>query len=317
MSWHERSRHQLPVFVLYGDPGLWSSGRVRLLSTCRSPASPACRTRRECLPARCQFGRCGSGPRAQGAMRPSSRPSSWRLRPWLAGRRRRWSPTDRQADAQFLPTFPIQATRNSWPSWQLSTCGGRRPRPVMMLVPRQLRVVPATVHIPLARWQAAHAAIAGRDHQDHGHRPCPGLRHRQATHRRCGAQSTRGEGGLIGSEEASLIVPAVAELAAEGIAVTGPHSADTLFHAEARTAYDAAIAMYHEQALIPAEDAGLRPGGERDAGAAVRAHLADHGTAYALAGTARPARAASLPRCASPPSSAPARQGRQRPPCGH
>ena len=62
----------------------------------------------------------------------------------------------------------------------------------------------------------------------------------------------------MGREEIETIAPAIAELRAEGLSVTGPHSADTLFHAEARRGYDAVIAMYHDQALIPLEDAWLR-----------------------------------------------------------
>ena len=115
-----------------------------------------------------------------------------------------------------------------------------RPRPVMMLVADELKVVPATVHIPLSAVPRAltRALIVETVYiteaervQDFG----------MATPRIAvaGLNPHAGEGGLIGSEEADVIGPAIAELAAEGLTVSGPHSADTLFHAEARSTYDA------------------------------------------------------------------------------
>ena len=78
-----------------------------------------------------------------------------------------------------------------------------------------------------------------------------------------------------------MIAPAIAELAAEGIAVTGPHSADTLFHAEARRAYDAAIAMYHDQALIPLKTLAFDRGVNVTLGLPFVRTSPDHGTAFA------------------------------------
>jgi 4-hydroxythreonine-4-phosphate dehydrogenase len=161
----------------------------------------------------------------------------------------------------------------------------------MMLVAEELKVVPATVHIPLAAVPAAltrpllletvritAAALAG----DFGiERPRIAI---------AGLNPHAGEGGLIGTEERDVIAPAVAELAAEGIAVAGPHSADTLFHAEARATYDAAIAMYHDQALIPLKTLAFDRGVNVTLGLPFVRTSPDHGTAYALAGTgnARP-----------------------------
>jgi 4-hydroxythreonine-4-phosphate dehydrogenase len=96
-----------------------------------------------------------------------------------------------------------------------------------------------------------------------------------------------GEQGLIGSEEASVIAPAVAEMARQGLAVSGPHSADTLFHEEARRAYDAAIAMYHDQALIPLKTLAFDRGVNLTLGLPFVRTSPDHGTAYALAGTGK------------------------------
>ena len=84
-----------------------------------------------------------------------------------------------------------------------------------------------------------------------------------------------------------MIAPAVAELAAEGIAVTGPHSADTLFHAEARGHYDAAVAMYHDQALIPIKTLAFDRGVNVTLGLPFVRTSPDHGTAFELAGTGK------------------------------
>jgi 4-hydroxythreonine-4-phosphate dehydrogenase len=161
-------------------------------------------------------------------------------------------------------------------------------RPVMMLAADDLKVVPTTVHIPLvsvprtltrelllATIRIVAAALA----QDFGIR-APRLAV-------CGLNPHAGEGGMIGSEEVSVIEPAIADAAAEGILVTGPHSADTLFHAEARAAYDAAIAMYHDQALIPLKTLAFDRGVNVTLGLPFVRTSPDHGTAVALAGTGK------------------------------
>jgi 4-hydroxythreonine-4-phosphate dehydrogenase len=96
-----------------------------------------------------------------------------------------------------------------------------------------------------------------------------------------------GEGGLIGSEEADVIAPAIAEVAATGIAVTGPYSADTLFHERARATYDAAVTMYHDQALIPVKTLAFDRGVNVTLGLPFVRTSPDHGTAFELAGTGR------------------------------
>src|SRR5262245_703457 len=161
-------------------------------------------------------------------------------------------------------------------------------RPVMMLVADELKVVPATVHIPLAEVPRAlsRALIAGTGrivaralHADFGI-----AKPRIAV---AGLNPHAGEGGLIGAEEADIIAPAIAELAGEGLAVTGPCSADSLFHAEARQSYDAAIAMYHDQALIPLKTLAFDRGVNVTLGLPFVRTSPDHGTAFALAGTGK------------------------------
>ncbi|MEL7011959.1 MAG: 4-hydroxythreonine-4-phosphate dehydrogenase PdxA, partial [Pseudomonadota bacterium] len=123
---------------------------------------------------------------------------------------------------------------------------------VMMLASEQLRVVPATIHIPLQEVPSAltpqtlettiritQAALM----RDFG-LPSPRLAV-------AGLNPHAGEGGNMGTEEVSWIGPLLETLREQGFDVKGPMSADTMFHAEAREGYDAAIAMYHDQALIP------------------------------------------------------------------
>jgi 4-hydroxythreonine-4-phosphate dehydrogenase len=165
---------------------------------------------------------------------------------------------------------------------------GRSFRPVMLLAAAELKVVPATVHIPIAAVPArltspllvetmrtTAAALAS----DFGI-PRPRLAV-------CGLNPHAGEDGLIGGEEEAIIRPAIAEVAAEGLAVSGPFPADTLFSAEARRGYDAAIAMYHDQALIPIKTIAFDRGVNVTLGLPFVRTSPDHGTAFALAGTGR------------------------------
>jgi 4-hydroxythreonine-4-phosphate dehydrogenase len=160
--------------------------------------------------------------------------------------------------------------------------------PVMMLAAPELRVVPATVHIPLAavprRLTRAliveTGRISARALVEDFAVPVPRI---AVT----GLNPHAGEDGLIGREEAEIIAPAIAELRSKGFAVTGPHSADSLFHEEARRGYDAAIAMYHDQALIPLKTLAFDRGVNVTLGLPFVRTSPDHGTACALAGTGR------------------------------
>ena len=88
-------------------------------------------------------------------------------------------------------------------------------------------------------------------------------------------------------------MPAIRNLQAEGMAITGPHAADTLFHEAARRGYDAAIAMYHDQALIPIKTLAFDEGVNVTLGLPFVRTSPDHGTAFSIAGTGN-ASAASL-----------------------
>jgi 4-hydroxythreonine-4-phosphate dehydrogenase len=161
-------------------------------------------------------------------------------------------------------------------------------RVVMMLACPGLRVVPATIHIPLA--EVPHALTA-RLLEDTIRLTRAGLIRdfgiaapRLAV---AGLNPHAGEGGAMGREEIDLIIPVLDRLRAEGFLLDGPKSADTMFHAAARSRYDAAIAMYHDQALIPVKTIDFAGGVNVTLGLPFIRTSPDHGTAFDIAGQGR------------------------------
>lgn len=155
---------------------------------------------------------------------------------------------------------------------------------IMMLAIEDLRVVPVTVHVALKDVASAlrseaiveAARVTARAlKQDFG----------IASPRLAVAALNphAGEQGKMGGEEATIIAPAVAQLKAEGIAAAGPSPADTLFHAAARTRYDAALCMYHDQALIPLKTLDFARGVNVTLGLPFVRTSPDHGTAFDIA----------------------------------
>ena len=158
-------------------------------------------------------------------------------------------------------------------------------RPVMMIAGPQLRVVPVTIHIPLSEVPSALTADLIRET---ARITAAGLARdfgiaapRLAV---CGLNPHAGEGGAIGREEIETIAPAIEQLRAEGLAVTGPHPADALFHAAARGRYDAVLGMYHDQVLIPAKTLDFDDGVNVTLGLPFVRTSPDHGTAFDIAG---------------------------------
>jgi len=96
-----------------------------------------------------------------------------------------------------------------------------------------------------------------------------------------------GEGGQLGREEVEIIGPAISAIAAEGWRVSGPHPADTMFHAGARANYDAALCMYHDQALIPIKALHFEEAVNVTLGLPIVRTAPDHGTAFDIAGQDR------------------------------
>jgi 4-hydroxythreonine-4-phosphate dehydrogenase len=158
-------------------------------------------------------------------------------------------------------------------------------RAVMMLASDKLRVVPLTIHMPIAK---VPGAISKQAVFETGEIILTALRRdfgilnpRLAV---AGLNPHAGEGGVLGDEEESVIAPAIAALKARGFHVRGPLSADTLFHDEARKTYDAALCMYHDQALIPIKSLSFWDGVNVTLGLPIVRTSPDHGTALDIAG---------------------------------
>ena len=96
-----------------------------------------------------------------------------------------------------------------------------------------------------------------------------------------------GEDGTLGEEDTTIVAPAVAQLRKQGIDAAGPLPADTLFHEKARAGYDAALCMYHDQALIPIKTLAFDHGVNVTLGLPFVRTSPDHGTAFDLAGTGK------------------------------
>ena len=158
-------------------------------------------------------------------------------------------------------------------------------RVVMMLASEQLRVVPATIHIALSEVPSALTPDLLRDTINitaKGLRDRFGINHPRIAV--AGLNPHAGEGGKMGQEELEWIAPLIAGLPTDAYTVTGPHPADTLFHAAARAHYDVAIAMYHDQALIPIKTLDFDRGVNVTLGLPFIRTSPDHGTALDIAG---------------------------------
>ena len=165
-------------------------------------------------------------------------------------------------------------------------CGIARENAVMMLAGPTLRVVPITTHIPLAdvpglltvELIVAKARVTARGLQRSFGIERPRLAF-------AGLNPHAGEGGAIGREELDVVAPAIAQLVDEGIDAVGPLAADSMFHARARAGYDAAMCLYHDQALIPLKALHFDEGVNMTLGLPIVRTSPDHGTAFGIAGT--------------------------------
>ena len=164
-------------------------------------------------------------------------------------------------------------------------CGVSRDNAVMMLAGPTLRVVPVTTHLALADVPAnlnIERIVAKARTTARGLTRDYGIDHPRLAV--AGLNPHAGEEGALGREEIDIIAPAVELLRAEGIDAFGPLAPDALFHPRARATYDAAICMYHDQALIPLKALHFDEGVNITLGLPVVRTSPDHGTAFALAG---------------------------------
>jgi len=167
----------------------------------------------------------------------------------------------------------------------LGELAGTGVAPVMMLACPELRVVPVTVHEALAKAIArlnpslimqTTRIVAAALRRDFGI-AAPRLAV-------AGLNPHAGEAGTMGREEIDIIAPAIAALRAEGIDARGPMPPDTMFTALARPGYDAAICLYHDQALIPIKTIDMAGGVNVTLGLSIIRTSPDHGTALDIAG---------------------------------
>jgi 4-hydroxythreonine-4-phosphate dehydrogenase len=157
--------------------------------------------------------------------------------------------------------------------------------PVMMLVSPDLRVVPITLHASLRRMldmitiprivDVCH--VTAKAMQDYWGIAKPRLAI-------AGLNPHAGEDGTMGEEEVKIIAPAIAQLQAEGLDVSGPLAADSMFTPDARRRYDVAMGMYHDQVLTPLKTLDMSHGVNITLGLPIIRTSPDHGTAFAIAG---------------------------------
>jgi len=171
---------------------------------------------------------------------------------------------------------------------ELAAGNGGAPQPVMLLWSPALAVVPVTIHVSLRDAisqlstdlivSTARIVVAGLKARFGLANPRLAL---------SGLNPHAGEDGSLGTEERTIVGPAVEMLRADGIEITGPLPADTMFHDAARKTYDCAICMYHDQALIPIKTLAFDDAVNVTLGLPFIRTSPDHGTAFDIAGTGR------------------------------
>ena len=203
-------------------------------------------------------------------------------------------------EAAAMVTLPIQknllyAAKFPYPGHtEFLAAKAKVNKTVMMLAADKLRVVPVTVHQSIASVAGSltidllieTARITVYDLKKRFGLAAPRLVF-------AGLNPHAGENGTMGREEIEVITPAIDTLSKEGFHITGPFPADTLFHTDMRSTYDAALCMYHDQALIPLKTLDFWSGINVTLGLPFIRTSPDHGTATGLAGTGK-ARADSL-----------------------
>ena len=284
-AWAQRAEKALPPFFAVGDPRsvaqVWAGPVIEI--TGPAAAAAAFATGLPILPV------WGSG-----VIQPG--------RPDLAGAQVAFDSLERAmalvlaGQAGALVTAPVSKAQlyeigfryPGQTEFVTDRCGLQADDTVMMLAGPGLRVVPMTTHVPLSAVSALltpERIVASARVTAHGLRRDFGV----ATPRLvlAGLNPHAGEGGAIGREEIEVMEPAIALLRAEGIDITGPHAADTLFPPRARERYDAALCGYHDQALVPIKTLFFDDGVNITLGLPVVRTSPDHGTAFGIAGQDR------------------------------
>jgi len=164
-------------------------------------------------------------------------------------------------------------------------CGVAGDMVAMMLAGPTLRTVPVTTHIPL---KDVPAALTVELIVAKGRTLIRGLRRQFGIERPriavAGLNPHAGEDGALGREEIDIVIPAIERLREEEAEITGPHAPDAMFHERMRRTYDAALCLYHDQALVPLKTLHFDEGVNMTLGLPIVRTSPDHGTAFAIAG---------------------------------
>ena len=295
-SWLKRGECHLPVFFAVGDPGVYAARAAMF------PSSPQFRIETIARPtdALAVFG---------GAL--PILPLNRTVEPVIAGKPgvahagaivaaiEQAVALTLRGEASALVTAPIakhvllaqgfpHAGHTEFLAALAEKHGHPKAFPVMLMASKRLMAVPVTVHIALKDVPAAltkdrlirTAEITHSSLVRYFAKETPRLAF-------CGLNPHAGEEGELGREEIEIIAPAIAELQSRGINAFGPLPADTLFHEAARNTYDAVLATYHDQALIPFKTLSFEDGVNVTLGLPFIRTSPDHGTAFGLAGTGR------------------------------
>ncbi len=290
LAWRRRTEHRLPPFYLLGDPDFLTRRAARLglnvpvavvtpeaAATAFATALPVVRLE-TAVTAEAGHPDASSAPSAIEAIRRAvadvldGRAAAVVTNPIAKAVLYR-SGFAEPGHTEFLGTLAEEIT-------------GKAAHPVMMLWSPELAVVPITIHLPLSEVPGRLTTelivetgrIVARDLAQRF-----GIAHPRLAV--AGLNPHAGEEGALGAEDRTIIVPAVAQLRAEGIDARGPLPADTMFHARARAGYDVALCMYHDQALIPIKTLAFDHGVNVTLGLPFVRTSPDHGTAFDIAGS--------------------------------
>jgi len=291
--WHRRNKDQLPPFVVVGDPEVLGAraqvlGLKARIAVVDSPAE-GFGSHQDAV---CVIPAGSAGEIFAGKPTPQGGAAA------IASIEKAVSLVER-GEARALVTNPINKARlyeigfdypghTEFLAALAQSSAGEPAEPVMMLVCEELKVVPVTVHIPLGQVGSRLTTdLIGRTIRaaDEGLKNYFGIPSPRIAI--AGLNPHAGEAGTIGHEELDVIAPAIEQARAAGIRASGPFSADTMFHRSARQGYDAAIAMYHDQALIPIKTLAFERAVNLTLGLPFIRTSPDHGTAYDLAGTGK------------------------------
>jgi 4-hydroxythreonine-4-phosphate dehydrogenase len=281
-SWEVRRQHSIPTFFVVGDRAAIAAVWQGPCATITSPAEAA-----SCFDQALPVLQVGGGQPVQPG------------KPGLAGAHIALDSLElavgltRSGAAGALVTGPVSKsqlyavgfTHPGQTEFVAERCGVSSDTVAMMLVGPTLRTVPVTTHLALRDvpdalsteliLSKARTTIKGLQRQFGIAEP------RLAV---AGLNPHAGEAGTLGREEIEIVVPAIQRLQDEGFQVSGPHAADAMFHRRMRATYDAALCLYHDQALVPLKTLYFDEGVNMTLGLPIVRTSPDHGTGFGIAG---------------------------------